>query len=42
MRATATTTLKNHPRLLQALVTLASLSLMAMPVLAAGTAAKGP
>jgi hypothetical protein len=42
MKTTAKTTLKNHPRLLQALVTLTSLALMAMPVVANGTGHSGP
>lgn len=42
MKTTAKTTLKNHPRLLQALVTLTSLALMAMPVLASSSSNTGP
>jgi hypothetical protein len=42
MKTTAKTTLKNHPRLLQALVTLTSLALMAMPVIASSTSNNGP
>jgi hypothetical protein len=42
MKTTAKTTLKNHPRLLQALVTLTSLALMAMPVIANNSGQQGP
>ncbi|MFC5367107.1 hypothetical protein [Salinirubrum litoreum] len=42
MKTTAKTTLKNHPRLLQALVTLTTLALLAMPVVAGSHSGNGP